>query len=205
MANNGQPVELKLVPDADGLEVDMATLQGLWTEQQYLKVTDQTNHLIEFTDGVIEILPMPTQKHQAILQFLFLAILPRIKHIGGRVYFAPLRLRIREGKFREPDLLLVLDAHDTRQQNRFWLGADLVMEVVSSDNPERDTKVKRVDYAEAGIPEYWIVNPEDQTITVLKLEGGTYVEHAVAGRGETAISALLEGFAVGVADVLDAE
>lgn len=63
------------------------------------------------------------------------------------------------------------DARDPRRQNRFWLGADLVVEVVSEDDPERDTKVKRADYASAGIPEYWIVNPLDNTITVLVLEG----------------------------------
>jgi Uma2 family endonuclease len=50
-----------------------------------------------------------------------------------------MRLRIRERKFREPDILLVCHAGDARRQNRFWLGADLV--------------------GEAQIPEYWIVDP----------------------------------------------
>jgi Uma2 family endonuclease len=54
-----------------GTELDLAPLQGLWTEAQYLKLTDQTNQLIEFTDGVIEVLPMPTRKHQRILAFLY--------------------------------------------------------------------------------------------------------------------------------------
>lgn len=39
---------------------------------------------------------------------------------------APLRLRVREGKFREPDLLVLLDARDPRRSNRYWTGADLV-------------------------------------------------------------------------------
>ncbi len=77
---------------------------------------------------------------------------------------APLRLRIREGKYREPDLLLVLSAHDPRRQNRFWLGADLVVEIVSPEKPERDLIDKRSDYTEARIPEYWIVNPQEETI-----------------------------------------
>ena len=57
---------LKLVWEADGLEIDLSPLQGLWTEEQYLRLTDQTNRLIEFTEGSVEILPMPTRKHQAI-------------------------------------------------------------------------------------------------------------------------------------------
>src|SRR5438067_4203757 len=100
MAVNIHPVELKLVRNADELEVDLLPLQGLWTEQQYLKLTDQTSHLIEFTDGVIEVLPMPTDKHQAISQFLFVALLALMKKIGGKVQYAPLRIRVREGKFR---------------------------------------------------------------------------------------------------------
>jgi len=99
----------------------------------------------------------------------------------------------------------VQDAHDPRRQNRFWLGADLVVEVVSEDDPERDTKVKRADYASAGIPEYWIVNPLEKTITVLVLEGEMYSEHGVFRRGDRARSKLLEGFVVSVDEVLDAE
>ena len=57
MATDTLTSELKLIRRSTGLEVDLGTLQGLWTEQQYLKLTDQTNHLIEFADGVIEILP----------------------------------------------------------------------------------------------------------------------------------------------------
>ena len=84
---------------------------------------------------------------------------------------AALRMRIREGKFREPDLLLLRDRSDSRCQDRYWLGADVVVEVVSPDDPDRDVVEKRADYAEARIPEYWIVDPRDKTITVLVLEG----------------------------------
>src|SRR4051794_23003180 len=75
-----------------------------------------------------------------------------VEQIGGKVRFAPLRVQIRTGKFREPDILLVRDANDPRRQNRYWYGADLVVEIVGPDNPERDTQEKRADYAEAGIP-----------------------------------------------------
>jgi hypothetical protein len=46
-----QDLELKLIRRAAGLELDLLPLQELWTEEQYLKLTDQTNQLIEFTDG----------------------------------------------------------------------------------------------------------------------------------------------------------
>ncbi len=179
--------------------------QGNWTEDQYLVLTDHRNRLVEFTDGILEALPLPTDKHQNVLQFLFLAFIGVSQPCGGKVHFAPLRLRIRLGKFREPDLLLLLSAADSRRQNRFWLGADLALEVVSEEKPERDLVGKRGDYAEAHVPEYWIVNPQTETITVLRLRGDAYEEAGVYRRGESAASVLLAGFSVAVAAVFDAD
>jgi Uma2 family endonuclease len=184
--------------------LDLRPIQGLWTEEQYLAMTDHSRRLLEYEDGYIKVLPMPTRSHQVILAFLYELFVNFVRPRGGIVLFAPLRLQVRPGKYREPDLLLLRDAHDPRNQDAFWLGADLVVEIVSPDDPERDTKVKRADYAEAGISEYWIVDPEDETITVLRLENDSYTEHGIFYRGETATSALLSGFAVLVDSALDA-
>src|SRR5437868_2411500 len=130
------------------LLVDLLPSQGCWLDEQYLWLTDHTNRFVEFTDGHIEILPTPTDKHQSILQFLVLAFHGFIHPLGGKVQFAPLRLRIREGKYREPDLILLRSARDPRRENRYWTGADLTLEVVSEDKPLRDLVDKRGDYAE---------------------------------------------------------
>ena len=205
MAANLRPAAFKLVGEDNGLEIDLMPLQGLWTEAQYLCITDQTNHLIEFTEGYVELLPMPTRKHQAISRFLFLAFLTFVQRLGGTVFYAPLRVRVAPDRFREPDLVLLLDVNDPRNQNAYWLGADLVVEIVSPNHVERDTVLKRGDYAAAGIPEYWIVHPEEATITVLQLEDGAYVTHGIFRRGATATSRLLAGFSVSVDEVCDAE
>ena len=199
-----QPLGLQIVTPDDRVVIDLKPLQGLWTQSQYLQLTDHARLLLEFTDGHLEVLPMPTDRHQAISQFLFLALLPFVGGLGGKVRYAPLRLCIRDGKFREPDLLLVRDANDPRRRNDYWRGADLVMEIVSPDDPGRDLRVKRRDYAEARVPEYWIVSPIDETITVLTLAGDAYAEHGVFRRGQRADSAYLDGFAVSVAEVFDA-
>ena len=204
MTAAAQPFGLRIVTADNRVAVDLRSLQGLWTQAQYLRLTNHARLLLEFTDGHLEVLPMPTDHHQAISQCLFLALLPVVGAMGGKVHYAPLRLRIREGKFREPDLLLVLDADDPRRRNDYWRGADLVMEIVSPDAPGRDLHVKREDYAEARIPEYWIVNPIDETITVLTLAGDAYTEHGVFRRGRQAESKCLDGFTVSVAEVFDA-
>lgn len=190
----------------DSTVAELSALQRFWTQEQYLTLTNHCDRLIEFTDGCIEVLPRPTQRHQRILRFLFLALVSIVRDGGGDVFFAPLRLRIRDGKFREPDLLLVRDAGDPRCRDEYWLGADLVMEVVSPDDPDRDLVEKRVDYAEAGIPEYWIVNPVDETVTVLVLgDGAAYREPGVFRPGAHADSPGLTGFSIPVRDAFAAQ
>ena len=179
--------------------------QGEWSEDDYLWLTDHTRRLVEFTDGRVEVLPMPTEEHQRIVLFLYRTLYAFLAAHGyGIVLVAPLRLRLRTGRYREPDLLVLLSAHDARRGNQYWTGADLVLEVVSPDDPERDLVRKRHEYARAGVSEYWIVNPVAGQIIVLRLEGTAYVEHGVYTRGMQAASALLEGFTVAVDAALDA-
>src|SRR5438445_10315887 len=178
--------------------------QGSRSEREYLPLADDRNRLVEFTDGFLEVVPTPTDKHQTLLKFLFVAFFQFFEVArGGNVQFAPLRLRIRPGKFREPDLLLLLSASDPRRQHRFWLGADLALEVVSEEKPERDLVDKRGDYAEAHVPEYWIVNPRAETITVLRLRDKAYEDAGTYRRGEAATSAMRPEFFVAVAEVFD--
>jgi len=175
--------------------------QGDWEDTEYLWFTDHSKRLIEYTDGAIEVFPMPTATHQRIVFFLGRRIFDALSPQGGIALLAPLRLRLRDRRFREPDLVALLDRHDPRYGDRYWHGADLVVEVVSPDDPARDLITKRREYAEAGIPEYWIVNPLDRTVTVLTLADGRYAEHGVFAAGATATSPLLAGFAVAVDEI----
>ncbi len=184
---------------------DIVPPQGEWSDGLYLALTDHANRLIEFTDGFLEVLPMPTDKHQCIVAFLYLAFWQFLKPRGGKAHFAPVRLRIRPGKFREPDIMLLLSATDERRQNRFWLGADLALEVVNEDKPERDLIDKRGDYAEAHVPEYWVVNPQTETITVLRLQGDRYEDAGTYRRGQIATSVLMPEFSVAADDVFNAD
>jgi Uma2 family endonuclease len=197
--------ELMLVRRADGFEFDLGSLQGLWTEEHYLALTNQTRQLFEFTDGVLEVLPITTSGHQVIVAFLYDLFHAVVRRNGGEVFFVGLRLRLRAGKFRMPDILMLFDKSDPRSQDAYWLGADLVVEVVSPDGTRRDLEQKPLDYAEAGIPEYWIVNPLDATIRVLTLDGPSYRLHGRFERGERATSRLLAELSVSVDEVFDAK
>jgi len=189
----------------DALVLASMPHQGQWSEAQYLWLTDHTNRLIELIDGSIEVLPVPTDRHQTILLFLYAQFHAALVKVGGKVLVAPLRLRIRERHYREPDLLLLQDARDPRRQDRYWSGADVVVELVSPDHPERDTVQKRHAYALAGIPEYWLVDLQQESIVVLQLVETEYVVYSVFERGRQATSSRLEGFVVDVNAVFDAD
>ncbi|REJ92779.1 MAG: Uma2 family endonuclease [Planctomycetota bacterium] len=178
--------------------------QGRWTECDYLAL--DTNRLIEFNRGVLEFLPMTTPLHQAISQYLFLTLRKFLLGTDrGEVFLAPLRTRTIEDVIREPDVVYaakgrIVDRRAPLPQ------ADLVMEVVSegSENRRRDEVVKRAEYAAAGIAEYWIVDYDQKTMTVLELEGDTYRVHGECRPGARADSVLLPGFTVDVTACFDA-
>jgi Uma2 family endonuclease len=175
--------------------------QGQWTEADYLAL--DTNQLIELSDGRLEVLPMPTTSHQWIVFYLHGLLNAFAYPKLGLMLAAPLRVRLWPRKFREPDIVFMLDAHRERVHEDYWEGADLVMEVVS-DDPEsrkRDLVEKRADYARAGIKEYWIVDPREQRITVLVLRGKKYRLAGEYKKGMKAASRLLRGFSVDVASV----
>ena len=174
-------------------------LQGYWTEEEYLAL--EGNLLVEFTDGFIEVLPMPTILHQRILVFLFDLLRPAADAINiGEVLFAPLRTKFRVGKWREPDLI-VFDPEQSTPDGKYPTGAKLVVEVVSPDDrsQQRDYVEKRADYAKAGVAEYWLVDPQALTILVLRLEGNAYAEHGTFRPGGVADSVLIPAFKVDVA------
>lgn len=179
--------------------------QGFWSEDDFFRLSDR-NRLVEYADGLVEVLPLPTLKHQLIL-----GILHRLLHghvarhrPGGLVLMAPYLIQVRAGKYREPDLIYLAPARAAQAGQRFTVGADLVMEIVSESNRDHDLNKKRREYARAGIPEYWMVDPEQATITVLVLEpeATRYSVHGVFGVGEWASSLLLPGFEVDVAEAL---
>jgi Uma2 family endonuclease len=173
--------------------------QGEWTETQYLALNG-TNRMVELSNGCLEVLPMPTPLHQRIVDFLFSMLKAFVVARGlGEVFFAPLPVRLWAGKFREPDIMFFRPGRivNPRKQPD---GADLAMEIVSEgeENRERDLEIKRSEYAAAKIPEYWIVDPELNQITVLWLNGESYRVHGVFGAGAKATSLLLPGFEVDV-------
>ena len=111
--------------------------QGTWSEQEYLALN--TNRLVEYSNGNIEVLPMPTKSHQAIAFYLARNLFAFVddKKLGS-VFPAPLRVKIFNGKFREPDLVFLNPERAAAGTDEYCIGADLVMEVVSDEYRKHD-------------------------------------------------------------------
>ena len=157
---------------------EIATLypaQGEWSEEAYLELTDHANRRIEYTEGRLEFLPMPTDIHETLVRFLFRALDRYVDQRKlGEVFSNGIRLRVAEKKYRLPDVIFLHRDHFYARHNRAWEGADLVMEVVS-DSPAdrlRDYEQKLIDYAAAKVAEYWIVDRERKVVIVHGLVGG---------------------------------
>ena len=203
-----RPARRRNVPAPQKLrDLDLPPDGSLISAAEYLDLNLRTNLLIERVDGRLEYLPMPSRRHQGAVWHMADALRDHAKGEGldAGVVFSPFPI-IVNGRERQPDVLFVRDGADPRCDEAPWTWADLLVEVVSPDNPLRDIRDKRIDYAAAGVPEYWIVDPRPRfrSVTVLTLEGTEYREHGVFGEGETASGPLLPGFAADVAACLAA-
>jgi Uma2 family endonuclease len=193
-------------PDVAWEAAPLLPLQGHWNEEEYLWLATRTNKLVELAKGYLEVLPMPSPKHQKIVLFLYRILFRFVEaHSLGSLLVAPVSVRLWPGQFREPDLVFMLAEHLDREEEHHWNGADLTIEVISPSNPDHDLETKRKEYAQAGITEYWIVNPNSESITVLQLEDDHYIVHGEFRRGENVTSHLLSEFVVQVDAVLDAK
>jgi Uma2 family endonuclease len=176
--------------------------QGNWSVEEYLDLPG--NRLVEFSEGYLEVLPVPTTSHQWILSFVLRLLDAFVTAHGlGLALPAGIRVQLWPRKFRQADIVFMLTAHRARVGEEYWTGADLVMEVVSAgpEDRRRDLVTKRREYARARIGEYWIIDPKLGQITVLRLRGKRYEVHGQFKGGDEATSRLLPGFQVNVASV----
>ncbi|MDY7004422.1 MAG: Uma2 family endonuclease [Cyanobacteriota bacterium] len=173
----------------------MAKLQlsnKILTAEEYLNYNDGTDTRYELLNGLLIEMPPESNLNARIAAFLFahfLKILPfsRICHKDAEIQVASIK-----ASFRIPDLMILSEAGEEAllgsSRNTITLEMPtplLVIEVVSPDNPARDYRYKRSEYAVRGIPEYWIVDPAKQQISVLTLNEGFYDD--VVFQGEQAI------------------
>jgi Uma2 family endonuclease len=176
--------------------------RGHWTEADYFALPD-TNRFIELSKGELVMPPHPTHTHQLIVIELVTRMRAFVQEQNlGIVQIGPLPVCLWPGKIREPDILFVAQEHNDRIGEQVYGPPDLVVEVLSPGTRRTDRLEKTVEYAHAGVREYWIVDPDGRTVEVFILREGAYELLGKWGGGEEARSEVLADFRVVVDEVL---
>ena len=164
------------------------------TFEDYLQTSDDERY--ELLDGELFIPPVPNIAHQHVAMKLGTRLDTFVEDGNlGAVYSAPTDVVLSQTDVVQPDLMFISSerAHIVTTAN-IQGAPDLIVEICSDSTSERDETLKRQLYAECGVQEYWLVDPETRIITVLLLGEDGFVETATYTEGQTLNSTMLAGF-----------
>jgi Uma2 family endonuclease len=195
-----EPAFSLTLPGSDG---QSWPAQGEWTYEDYLRLPDDGRRY-EIIRGFLYVTPAPSFDHQYTVTQAsrFLATFVDEKRLGV-VLVAPFDIRLPEGIGNpvQPDVLFIRRERQPRSGDlRFDGVPDLAIEVLSPGNWRFDRKTKRAAYRDAGIPEFWLVDPLARTVEVLVLAPDRS-EYVLRERreGEAVGSTVLPGLRIDVA------
>ena len=179
------------------------------TFEEYLVYDDNSEKLYELFNGELIEVPPESGFNIEIANLLFLefAMLVGYRRVRGH----GLELEVRgEPKNRYPDLTILREEHIQQLSKRNTIRLNIapplvVMEIVSPGEIQRDRDyiAKRMQYQDFGIPEYWIIDPQTQTILILELVGNSYVNFAEFKDDDLLRSRLFKQLNLKVSDVFN--
>ena len=182
------------------------TIEGPLTWADYAALPESVR--CEVIEGEVWMSPAPELDHQDAAGNLFYELKAWLRqHPGiGRVFIAPVDVILEDDNEQvtvlQPDIVFVTDANGERLSQRGIEGPpDLVIEISSPSTRERDRQTKRALYAQHGVPEYWLVDRDTQTVEILRRHGRGYRRAQVARGDEELTTALLPGFTLRVASI----
>ena len=164
-------------------DINQLDVNGTYTYADYLlwRFKEQ----VELLRGkLFKMSPAPREIHQRVLNEINFELMSFFRNKACRVYPAPFDVRIPAKGTKgttdnqiytivQPDLCVVCDLE--KIDGRGCIGApDLVVEILSPSNSRKDLKDKYEIYQEAGVPEYWIVDPDHQNVLLYVLKDGKY-------------------------------
>jgi len=153
------------------------------TVDDYMALPDDVR--VELFGGEFFRMPSPGFIHQSVIMELAAALHAYVKAKGlGQVLVAPFDTILSEEDVVQPDILFLSHETLSRVEERLHGPPDVAIEVLSKTHAERDRIVKHEIYRKFGLPEYWIVDPEERTIEVLILEETKWRLHGIYGEAD---------------------
>ncbi len=174
------------------------------TYEEFRRLPDDGKRY-ELIHGEVHLTPSPTTKHQFALQNLSRSLDPFVfKHRLGEIFVAPLDVRLSRDTAVQPDLIFISNSRASIIKENYIDGApDLVVEILSPSTAAHDRATKLALYAEAGVPEVWLLETVAKTVEVLKLQGKKYlVDSALAGE-QKLTSSQFPGWELPLTDLFD--
>ena len=174
------------------------------TYEEFRRLPDDGKRY-ELIGGEVHLTPAPNTKHQFVVHNLDMALSPYVqKNKLGEVWEAPLDVRLTEDTALQPDLVFVASTRVEIVREEFIAGApDLVVEVLSASTAVHDRVTKLPIYAEAGVPEVWLIDSQAKTVEVLKLQGKKYFVDATLAGDQVLASNLFPGWQLLLRDLFD--
>ena len=182
-------------------------VQGNWTYEDYCRLPED-GWTYEVIEGELLMSPAPRTIHQRCKGKIYVAMLLFVeKHDLGLVLDAPHDVMLEKlATPVQPDILFIAKERLHIVKPERTEGApDLIVEVLSPWNWMADRQQKFNVYAEAGVKEYWIVDPEQRTIELFQLRGHQYMLTGKYGVKQSVRSKILQGFQVKVKEVCPAQ
>lgn len=132
----------------------------------------------ELINGELFMSPSPVLRHQEIVGELYALLREHVKSRRlGKVYVSPVDLRFSGTSQVVPDIVFVSNSRREIMSGKRLTGPpELVIEVLSPSTQGNDLVKKRDLYERYGVPEYWLVDPKRNTLSILAVRGGRYVE-----------------------------
>ena len=160
----------------------------------------------ELIHGEHYVTPAPLTKHQTISGNLQGHIFQHCQQTkSGRVFVAPTDVKFTETDVVQPDLLFISkDQFHIITRENIQGAPDLIVEILSDSTRRRDERLKRTLYEQHGVKEYWIVDPELDSIKLYRLRDGRYdAPHELTLEQSQAIltTPLLSGFSLSLSDL----
>jgi len=171
----------------------------LYTYDELVAEMPETNHPHELWDGELIMAPAPFFDHQKTVLRFYRRLDDWVSATDlGEVIASPIDMVLSAHRAVQPDVAFISKDRLATIQRAIMGPADLVAEVVSLGGRNRDRIEKRDLYEQHGVKEYWMIDPEPETVEVLALVSGRYELVKRSLPGETASSRLLAGFEVSV-------
>ncbi len=181
-------------------------LNKFYTYADYLKWKFEER--VELLKGKIFQMGAPGSNHQRVSKRLFSAINNYLTGRNCEVFFAPFDVRIPRKSADDKDIITVFQpdlcviCDPTKIDEKGCLGApDIVIEILSADNNIKELKYKFDIYKEAGVKEYWIVDPREQSVQIFLLIEGKFITRGYLFDEDKITSNILPGFSMLVSEL----